>query len=208
LSKNQKGSLGYGPGTPRNPYEDGGTRVAAPAEDIGLTNPYWVITPSNQLLSVHEEDHFETERHLAFSPLTQEMSIENLLLFFAIFKLSRSPEGIKTLERLAVKYIDATARIIESIQASSKSNWLTALNNQHITAAMVHRIGLIDDGGYLKIVDHYRNVFDKLYVLDAALSALGGVTTLVEGSTSKVTPAYGGTTELGGLATILHALKP
>ena len=143
------------------------------------------------------------ELHVAFSPATQELSLENLFLVVAIVKLSKTPEGMKHLKDIIIKYLDSCARIIESVQDACHSNWLTALDNQFITATIAHRIGLVDDGGYIRIVEHYRGVFDKMLISDVALGTLSGVTTLVQGSKA---PGQYGAEGIGGLATTLKEL--
>jgi hypothetical protein len=159
----------------------------------------------------HDEDYFFSEDHVAFSPATQEtLSLENIMLALIILKLSKTPEGMKSLERIAIKYLDSCARIVESVENACHSNWLTALNNQHIATAISHRIGLIDDGGYIKIMEHYRAVFDKLLISDVALGTLTGIATLVQGSSlqSSATGAETATglASVGELAVILKGL--
>lgn len=172
-------------------------------------NPYWIMDNGNPL-SIHFEDHFYKEDHLAFSPATQSMSPENLFLVIALIQLGKTPEGQKIIRDIAIKYLDSCARIVESVESACHSNWLTALNNQHITATIAHRIGLIDDGGYEKIVDHYRNVFDKMY----NFGAIEGLSTLILGGESKSfvgEEKTGGVSDLIGKATeaIIHkAIAP
>lgn len=132
---------------------------------------------------------FQPQDRMAFSPLpTDPLSIEGLALFLLIANFAKTPEGQKSLERIVLKYLDSCARIIESVQDASHSNWLTALNNQHITATISHRIGLIDDAGYIKVLDHYRSVFDKMLQTEWLGTAITGVTTLVQGA--KTTNTY------------------
>lgn len=133
---------------------------------------------------IADEVFGQHEDHIAFSPASQDtFNFENLIMLIAVIKLSKTSEGVKTLERIAIKYVDSCARIIESIQKSSAQNWLTALNNQHLAVGMMHRIGLLDDGAYIKIVEHYRAVFDKMLIPTIASATLGSVSTLIQGST-------------------------
>jgi hypothetical protein len=139
-------------------------------------------------------------------------------LLGVVANFARTKEGMKSLERLMVKYLDSCTTIISSVQDACHSNWLTALNNQHITAAISHRIGLIDDAGYLKIIDHYRSVFDKMFLLSAVDGTITGVTTLVQGAkvgqSSSSERSDEGTSRtkesssegIGALATVLKAL--
>lgn len=155
------------------------------------TTPQGVLTWNGTVIPW--EVFFQHEDHLAFSPATQSFSMENLILILFLVKLSKTPEGMKTLERIAVKYLDSCARIVESVESACHQNWLTALNNQHIAAAIAHRIGLIDDGGYIKIVEHYRSVFDKQYVL-GGVEALG--TLVIQGVQAA---APGGISDIAAL---------
>ncbi len=146
---------------------------------------------------------FQPQDRMAFSPLpSQPYSIEGAALLLIIANFARNPEGQKSLERIVIKYLDSCTKIIESVEDACHSNWLTALNNQHITATIGHRIGLIDDAGYLKIMSHYQSVFDKMWQKDVALGALSGVTTLVQGS--KTTTGEGASaTGIPALTSIL-----
>jgi hypothetical protein len=151
--------------------------------------------------TVKWETFFQSEDHVAFSPATSRHGTENVLLAVVIARLSKTPEGQKILERLALKYLDTCRGIIASIEHASQTNWLTALNNQHIAAGISHRIGLLDDGSYIKTMDHYRAVFDKMFTAEILSSTLGSVTTLVQGSKSG-----GGAEGLGSLAVMLKSL--
>ena len=143
---------------------------------------------------------FTPEDRFTFSPLPHDpISIEGLALLLIIKKLASSPEGLKALERIAIKYLDSCARIVESVEDACHTNWLTALNNQHISLAIAHKIGLIGNDAYIKTMDHYRSVFDKMWTAQMAGQILDGVTTLVQGA--KV-----GTGELGTGAAGLGAL--
>lgn len=188
------------------------TQFGVPATSLlgglgGLAHEEWyTIWRKQHPIIVHKEDSFQPQDRFAFSPLPSEpISLEGAVLALLILKLSKTPEGMKSLERIAIKYMDSCARIVESIQDASHSNWLTALNNQHMAAAISHRIGLIDDGAYIKILDHYRSVFDKMFGLAAASEVMEatvtGVTTLVQGS--KVSSKEG----MSGLPAALLALK-
>jgi len=151
---------------------------------------------------------YQPQNRMAFSPLpTQPMSIEGLALLGIIFNFARTKEGNKSLERIIVKYLDSCARIIESVQDACHSNWLTALNNQMITATISHRIGLMDDAGYMEVLSHYRSVFDKMFLISGFETTFTGITTLVQGSkTTAATTAEGGSTEGAGGIPALTAI--
>jgi hypothetical protein len=116
----------------------------------------------------------------------------------------KTEEGQARLERIAIKYLDVTGKIIEAVADSSKTNWLNGINNVEFCAAICHKLGLIDNGGYVRMLNSVRNRFDKLYVFESARTALGGVTTLIQGSTYK---AEEGGISTSGLATIAQIFK-
>lgn len=120
---------------------------------------------------------FQVQDRSSFSPLPSNVfSIEGLFMVMLLKTIMSNP---KMFERLAVKYLDSCARIVESVEDGCHSNWLTALNNQHIAAAISHRLGLIDNGSYVNIMQHYRSVFDKLLIKGYTVE---GLHTLVQGA--------------------------
>lgn len=150
---------------------------------------------------------FQHQDRFTFSPLpTNPVSLEGAALLAIIVSFMKTPQGQDKLARLMNTYIKTCGDIISSVQDACHSNWLTALNNQHITASICHRIGLMDDASYIKTMDHYRSVFDKMFALNIVQDTISGVTTLVQGT--KITSGGGetGTAEsssgLGALANI------
>jgi hypothetical protein len=150
----------------------------------------------------HLEDYFMHEERGVFFPTTQNLiSFDNLTLYLIAFKLLKTDP--KLFKEIIVTYLDCCARIVESVEkASHGSHWMGAIVKETTVAAIAHRIGLIDDGGYEKIVDQNRNIFDKLLVKDIALEGLAGVTTLVQGSQTSM-----GEWSTKGLSDILAAMK-
>lgn len=151
---------------------------------------------------------YQPQDRALFSPLpTNVMSIEGGMVTLIMFKLLRDHPDM--FQKIALKYLDSCARIVESVEESCHSNWLTALNNQHIAAGISHRIGLIDDGSYIKIVDHYRSVFDKMWEAQMLGNVLEGIGTFV--GQTKITGAAakgatgGSSSGLAALANILTA---
>ncbi len=150
---------------------------------------------------------YQPQDRMAFSPLpSQPLSIEGLALLGIIFNFARTKEGSKSLERIIIKYLDSCTKIIESVQDACHSNWLTALNNQHITLAVAHRIGLIDDAGYLKTLSHYQSVFDKMLKISAFETTFQGITTLVQGAKTTQVGLGGEQSEAGGLPAVIGML--
>lgn len=163
----------------------------------------WLIFENDP---IHGGQQVHPQNHFAFSPIpANPISLEGLALLLVVKKLGETPEGREQLERLALKYLDSCARIIESVQDACHSNWLTALNNQHITAAISHRLGLMADGDYMRVLMHYQSVFDKMFALEIVGDTITGVTTLVQGSK---TFASGGTQGLASLVNVRRAGKP
>lgn len=164
-----------------------------------------LLLPNNPLQG---NTPYQPQDKAAFSPLPREpFSIEGALLLGVILTFAKTPEGQKSLERIIVKYLDSCARMVESVQDACHSNWLTALNNQHITAAIGHKIGLIDDAGYVKILDHYRSVFDKMFAIALVGDTITGVTTLVQGAKVQTAAAAGASPETSsGLAALTNIL--
>lgn len=174
-----------------------------PFHDPLVPSEWYVWWRKGIPLIIAKEDKFLPQNRFAFSPLPYDvMSVEGVAFALIMLKLSKTPEGQKILERLAMKYMDSIASIVESVQGPAKTHWAVGLNAQTTTAAILHRTGLIDDGGYEKIVDQSRTVFDKIWTKDFVEKMASNLTTLVEGS--KVS-AEGGT-GLGALAAILAPL--
>ena len=145
-----------------------------------------------------------SQDHMSFYPGTgQTLTLENALLVALIMKLSKTPEGLKTLEGLAVKYLDSCARIVSSVEGACHSNWLTALNNQHIALGICHKLGLVGDHSYIKTMEHYRAVFDKMLIKGYVVEGLHTLTNVVVGSQAE-SPGKGmaGAKGLGLLADI------
>ena len=131
--------------------------TATDADRLRPAKEYW-----QNGFRVPLEAFYQGQDRTAFSPLpSNPASIEGAFLGVLLLKLMR--DNPAAFERIAVKYLDSCARIVESVEDSCHTHWLTALNNQHISAGIAHKIGLLDDGSYLKIIEHYRHVFDSLY---------------------------------------------
>ncbi len=164
-----------------------------------------------ELPTITQRQVFQPQDRFAFSPLpSNAMSIEGLALLGIIFNFARTKEGNKSLERVIIKYLDSCARIVESIQDACHSNWLTALNNQMLTNQIAHRIGLIDDAGYMQVNSHYRSVFDKMLSVEV-LTIVGGnmmqgITTLVQGAKTTQAGLGGEQSEAGGLPAVIGML--
>jgi hypothetical protein len=123
-----------------------------------FANPYgvgdWLI---------HWEDFFQPQDRFAFSPLPSfPVSVEGLALFMILKKL-----GPAAVEKLAYKYIDSVESILNGLLKAGKASPYVGINNTTAWACVAHRFGLIDNGGYLKIVDQSRNIITVMQQLAA-----------------------------------------
>lgn len=161
---------------------------------------------------VYRDAYFQTQNRFAFSPLpSYPASLEGLALLLFIKKFSDTPAGMKSLERIAVKYIDTIGDIMSSIAGASKSNPYTGLHYSVLNAGIAHKTGLISDGGYLKVLEQAKNMIQIMQILAAAHVAMDGITTLVEGSKTTVAPGKYGTAETRtglGLLANTKAISP
>jgi len=155
---------------------------------------------------------FQTERHVAFSPLEEGATLENLTILVTVAKLCRTPEGQKILKDVLVKYLACCSDIVSACQrACIGANAITAIANNNLTAAIAHRLGLIDDGGYIRICDHNTTVTNALIDISVLQNIAGPVTTLVTGSEYHAGAAEGAgggidAKGIGSLAAILKGL--
>lgn len=129
----------------------------------------------------HLEDYFQHEEHNFLVPTTQNLfSLDNGVLLLVMAKLLKTNPVL--FRDLVAKYLDSCTKIVCSIMDSCHgSSATTVIINNTTVACVLHRIGLIDDGGYEKIVDQNRNIFDKEFWRTGAEAALTGITTLVQG---------------------------
>lgn len=161
----------------------------------------WKLLPNDP---IQGNQPYQAQDRSTFSPLpSNPFSIEGGFILLLILKLAK--EQPQTFERLATKYLDSCARIVESVEESCHSNWLTALNNQHIAAGIAHRIGLIDNGAFVKIMNHYQSVFDKMWQAQMAGHVLEGITTFVGQTKTGIGEKGTGSAGLAALANIFGA---
>lgn len=150
-----------------------------------------------------------SQDHFAYYPGTgQTLTLENALLVALIMKLSKTKEGLQILERITIKYLDSCARVVASVEDACHSNWLTALNNQHIALGICHKLGLVGDHSYINTMEHYRAVFDKMLTQKYIVEGLSTLQHVVVGSQSSgLGPGYAGGKGLGALADAIGVLK-
>lgn len=158
------------------------------------TKAYWQYG-----FKVHYEDYFEPQNRSPFSPLpdnlfSQEGAYIGALL---IWLLKNRPD---TFEKLANNYITTCGNIVSKIMESGKASPYAAINSHTAAACVLHRLGLITNGGYLKIVDQSRNMISVLQQLAALGKVLDGLTSLVEGASVSAGAGAAPTKGLGILA--------
>jgi hypothetical protein len=150
---------------------------------------------------VEPADMDRTGNLITLGPAGAYQEIEALALLAYFVKCSKTPEGMKSIERIILKYLDSMSDIISSMQASSAANWWTAMMNQYQQTSILQRMGLISpyDAERTKMFldNKFGQILDKSYFGDI----VSGVTTLVQGSSIKTK----GGTEAEGLG-ILGAL--
>jgi hypothetical protein len=145
---------------------------------------------------------------LTFGPVAREYSeIETLLLAVVLAKMTKTPDGLKHLRDIFIKYLDSTARIIESMQRASSANWMNALLNSYVAVPIYERLGLITPFDKVHTQLWLDHVFGEMEKISVAFEGLTSITTLIEGS--KVSAGKGGVSgeSLGTLATLLKVLK-
>lgn len=110
-----------------------------------------MLIQRTQNIEKYAEEHLSfvedpASRHFIASPLFMEdqSPLETFLIFAAIVKLSKTPEGLRVLRDLGIHYLDNVGRIISTLEASSASNWLTAAINQRLCSHVMRRLGLIE----------------------------------------------------------------
>lgn len=162
-------------------------------------NTYW-----QNGFKAHWEDFFAPKDKIPFSPLPNNvLTAEGAFLGLLLFKMLKDKP--KMLERIIIKYLDSISGICGSIMDSGKTNPLTGVHNTTVLATMLHRLGLIDNGGYLKIVDESRNIISVMQAQVTAGIALEGVQTFVEGSkTTSTAGKYGITRTASGLGLLAN----
>lgn len=188
-------------GTPY-PTDSGDNAVNENAWSWGVLNRSGVALLGND--PIQGNTPFQFQDRTGFSPLPSNMfSQEGLFIGLLLFKLMKDKPQL--FERLARRYMDNVTSIINHIADSGKAHPLSHLNSTTLAAAVAHRNGLLDNGGYVKVIDQTRSIIDKLINLATAGLALEGVQTLVEGtSTTQRVTRYGETTSQQGLAALAN----
>jgi hypothetical protein len=119
--------------------------------------------------------------YLTFAPLPQGLPsiIGAFIAAGGLKKLSQTPEGIKVIQAIAVKYLDTVGKIVSSMQHASAQNWLTALVNQWSCSNIYARLGLISPRDQLTTRLFLNHVFGEMLKLTYVQETLGAATTIV-----------------------------
>lgn len=75
-----------------------------------------------------------------------EIDSMQLLALLAVSKLAQTPEGIKTLERVAIKFLDGIFSATGKMAATAAGNDVTAWGTPVMLSAIFERFGLIAPG--------------------------------------------------------------
>lgn len=149
---------------------------------------------------------FQSEnKRAAYSPFSAEtFTLDNAVMAIAIMKLIKTPDGVKTIEKLFIKHMESLTKMLDSIEGSGNTNWVTAGYSQIMASNLLHRFGLVNDGDHLRLTDHVRVTFDKMWQSGFINDTVGSLTTMVAGS--RINEGKEGMSA-GGLAAILKGLK-
>ena len=148
---------------------------------------------------------FEHEDRMPFSPFTRGLyTPDNALILMLLLKAWKEPAAMKEITKMMETYMKSVASIIGDIAACGKTSYAANTNALMVATAILHKIGLINDGGVVRTQEHLRSVFDKMFEFGIFNTAAQSVTTLVEGS--KV--GQGALSEgSSGLSALLSSIK-
>lgn len=136
---------------------------------------------------------FQPQDRFAFSPLPSDpISLEGLALLGLAYNFSRTSEGQKSLEHIILAYMNNITKMICAISEAGQTSWANGGLSIMLSAALMHKTGLLDDAGYLRTIEHARSVFDKMFENQAIGTALTGVSTLVKSTGEAIGAAEKG----------------
>lgn len=123
---------------------------------------------------------FQHQDRMPFSPFTSEkMSFDNLFMLAVIFK-GLTKDNYAAFTKLVGDYMQNVGRAITAVSSMGDANWANHTSSTMLMASMLHRLGMLDDQGLVRVQEHCRTIFDKMWQKDVALGALGGVTSLAK----------------------------
>lgn len=146
---------------------------------------------------------FMHEDRAPFSPFTRQIDTPDNLLWLAIVAKGLTKDNYKAFTQFMDSYMTNCQKVIGHISDMGNQNWMSNVNATLLLSGILHRMGLLDDAGYVRSQEHCRTAFDKLYIQETALGALNGVSTLINGS--KVSNE-GGSSGLSNLALLAKGL--
>ena len=76
-------------------------------------------------------------------PVSNGISMDQILIFFAIVKLAKTPEGLKVLRDIAVALIKALDRSSVALAKASVGNPVSAWGNPYLLSILWERFGLV-----------------------------------------------------------------
>jgi hypothetical protein len=124
---------------------------------------------------------FQHQDRMAFSPFSTDLlTVDNAFLMLMFVKALKQPDGVKMIQGLASKYMDTTSKIVSDIMDSGNTTWMANGNATMLASAFLHRQGLLDDGGCIRVQEHVRGTFDKMFTMNFVTGSLGALSSLTK----------------------------
>lgn len=105
--------------------------------------------------------------------------IEGVLLLVLINRLSKTPEGLRSLREWGVQYLKSVGKIIEGISTSSAANVYNCIVNQYVAVRIYQRMGLISAHDAVQTCAWCDHVMGEMLKAGYFKESMGGLTTLV-----------------------------
>jgi len=164
----------------------------------------WIGPITEKMLS-------ETGNPLVFGPAHGEVAqwVEQIVLLVGIKKLGETPQGVKMLGSIAIKYLDTIGRIIEEMSQSSSAHVVSCAINQYVACTIYQRLGLMSPHDATQTRAWLDHQIGEALLTERAGQSLGALTTLVRSTnTSKRGEGmYAESEEAGGIAALVNLAK-
>lgn len=145
------------------------------------------------------EDEANSTQFFLYSPFLESIDgeLEQIILLMGIYKLSKTPEGLKVLRDIAVQYLKTTGVILSELLSAGTANWMNGLISAKLALRVCRRMGLISQTEAQSLNYSYNKMFDALIKKSIASDFFGsfaGLGSLAKGlglGTTPVSPAPG-----------------